>query len=207
MIDPAPYAAALVKLLKGPLYADSGEAWALLLRHRRQVEDWFGQIGIEVVVAEHDGLAFLRRRRDPGDAEGEEARGDIGTGAPGLITRRELPYLTSLLCVLLVEELYRFETGSSDEARLVLDRAKIRDLVLPYLPRKTNEAKQSDAIDTQISKLEQYGFLRRIGPESDEFEVMKLLKYKIDADALSEALAKLTAHVKGNAVEMGGEDE
>jgi hypothetical protein len=193
----APYAPVLVKLLKGPLYAESGESWALLLRYRGQAEEWFGQIGIEVVAAEHDGLAFLRRRREQGDAE--------GGAAPELISRRELPYLTSLLCVLLVEELYRFETGSSDEARLVLGRAKIRELVLPYLPRKTNEAKQADAIDAQINKLEQYGFLRRIAPDSEEFEVMKLLKHKIDAQALSEARAKLA--VRAPSGESGGDDE
>ena len=203
MTEVAPYAAALVKLLKGPLYADSGEPWTILLRYRRQVEEWFGQIGIEVVVAEHDGLAFLRRCRDAGDAEGGADRA-LGV-APELIARRELPYLASLLCVLLVEELYRFETGSSDEARLVLDRAKIRELVLPYLPRKTNEAKQADAVDAQINKLEQYGFLRRIAPDSEEFEIMKLLKHKIDAEALSEARAKLAVHAGG--AEKGGEDE
>jgi hypothetical protein len=197
----APYAPVLVKLLKGPLYAESGESWALLLRYRSQAEEWFGHIGIEVVIAEHDGLAFLRRRREQGDAEGGAASGLV----PELISRRELPYLTSLLCVLLVEELYRFETGSSDEARLVLDRAKIRELVLPYLPRKTNEAKQADAIDAQINKLEQYGFLRRIAPDSEEFEVMKLLKHKIDAQALSEARAKLA--VRAPSGESGGENE
>jgi hypothetical protein len=207
MTEPVPYALPLVRLLKGPIYADSGEAWALLLRHRPQVEDWFGQIGLELVVAEHDGLAFVRRRRDAGEATAAPPDSPAAGPVPELIVRRELPYLASLLCVLLVQELYRFETGSSDEARLVLDRAKIRELALPFLPRKTNEARQADALDAQINKLENYGFLRRIAPNSEEFEVMKLLKHKIDAAAISEALAKLGSCPGGKSAGREAEDE
>jgi hypothetical protein len=185
-----PYAAALVRLLKGPLYSETGEAWDILLRHRAPVEDYFGQLGLELVVAEHDGLAFLRRRRKAGDAEGLGPGDDL----PELVARRELPYTASLLCVLLVEELYRFEAGSSGESRLVLGRAKIRELVSPYLPKKTNEAKQADALDAQINRLVQYGFLRSIGSGSEELEVMKLLKYKIGAEVLAEALERLKNH-------------
>ncbi|HUX38549.1 MAG TPA: DUF4194 domain-containing protein [Rectinemataceae bacterium] len=203
------YSAVLVRLLKGPLYAEAGEVWDLLLRHRAKVEEWFAQVSLELVVAERDGLAFVRRRREEGDAESEGGgRGDgSGSGPPELVARRELPYLTTLLCVLLVEELYRFETASSDESRLVMDRARIRELALPYLPKKTNEAKQADAIDGQINKLVQYGFLRPIEAGSEELEVTKLLKHKIDAEALTEALAKLSAHARGDETSEGSIDE
>ncbi len=201
------YSVVLVRLLKGPLYAEAGEVWDLLLRHRAKVEEWFAQVTLELVVAERDGLAFVRRRRAEGDAESEGAGDGSGSGAPELVARRELPYLTTLLCVLLVEELYRFETASSDESRLVMDRARIRELALPYLPKKTNEAKQADAIDGQINKLVQYGFLRPIEAGSEELEVTKLLKHKIDAEALTEALAKLSAHAGGDETSEGSIDE
>ncbi len=183
-----PYASCLVRLLKGPVYADSVDVWDLLLRHRSSIDDYFGQIGLELIVAEHDGLSFVRRRRHDDD---DSITDD---GLPELVAKRELPYTASLLCVLLVEELNRFEAGSSGESRLVLDRFRIKDLAAPYLPKKTNEAKQSDALDAQINRLVQYGFLRPIGAGSDELEVTKLLKYKISADVLSEALERLTTH-------------
>ena len=184
-----PYAPSLVKLLKGPVYSDSGDAWEQILRHRVPIEDYFGQVGLELVVAEHDGLSFLRRRRRADDGSSCD-----DNEVPELVARRELPYTASLLCVLLLEELYRFEAGSSGESRLVIDRSKIRDLAAPYLPRKTNEAKQADALDAQINRLIQYGFLRPIGSGSNELEVTKLLKYKIDAEVLSEALERLKTH-------------
>ena len=205
MKEPASYAVALVRLLKGPLYSDAGEAWDLLLRYRAQVEDWFADIALELVVAEHDGLAFVRRRRDPGDAEG--AREGGAPAVPELVVRRELPYKLSLLCVLLAEELYRFEASASDEARLVLGLGRIRELVLPYLPRKTNEAKQYDEIDRQVAKLEEYGFLRRLRPDSDEYEVTKLLKYKIGAGVLGESVERLMSYAKGGSGANGEGDE
>lgn len=183
-----PYAPSLVKLLKGPVYADAGLAWDLILRHRSSVDDYFSQLGLELVLAEHDGLAFLRRRRQEDEPEAPDEK------LPELVARRELPYTASLLCVLLLEELYRFENSSTGESRLVLDRAHIRELILPYLPKKSNEARQTDALDAQINRLIGYGFLRPLTTGQDELEVTKLLKYKISADLLAEALERLKAH-------------
>lgn len=194
MKEPAPYASVLVRLLKGPLYEDARDDWDLLLRHRFSVEDWFAQIGLEVVVDERDGLAFVRRKRDRGDAEGERAA--PASGVPELVARRELPYRLSLLCVLLAEELYRFEASNADESRLVLRRQRIRDIATPYLPKTTNEAKMANDIDAQINKLVEYGFLRPLGADSDEVEVMRLLKHKIGAETLQESLRTLSDHAK-----------
>lgn len=198
-----PYAPSLVKLLKGPVYADAGLAWDLILRHRSSIDDYFSQLGLELILAEHDGLAFLRRRRQEEDTEAQDEK------LPELVVRRELPYTASLLCVLLLEELYRFENSSTGESRLVLDKSHIRELILPYLPKKSNEAKQADSLDAQINKLIGYGFLRPLGTGQgalstgkDELEVTKLLKYKISADLLSEALERLKAHAS-----PGNDDE
>lgn len=201
----APYAPVLIKLLKGPLYADDAEAWDLALRHRRAVDEYMSQLGLELVLAEADGLAFLRRRR-PGSAEAEAGSPGVeedeapDDSLPELVARRELPYTASLLCVLLLEELYRFEASGEGAARLVLSRARIRELALPYLPKKSNEAKQADALDAQVNRLAQYGFIRPIKAGSDEYEVTPLLKHKITPRVLGEAAARLKEHA-------GGDDE
>lgn len=189
----APYAAVLIKLLKGPLYAEDREAWDLLLRHKHAVDDYMSQLGMELVAAEADGLAFLRRRR-ASDEKGAADNVPEDDGLPELVARRELPYTASLLCVLLLEDLYRFEASGSSEARLVLSRAKIRELALPYLPKRSNEAKQMDALDAQINKLASYGFLRALRSGSDELEVTKLLKHKIGPEQLAEAAVLLKAY-------------
>jgi Domain of unknown function (DUF4194) len=189
MIAPV-YAACLVRLLQGPLYSDAGEAWDLLLRHRRPVEEFFAQLDLEVLIAEHDGLAFLRRRRR---LEGEE-----GPEVPELIARHPLRYLASLLCVLLVERLYQFESSSGEQTRLVLDRAAILEMMVPFLPAQANEARQADAVDAQINNLLRYGFLRKLNGDDGRLEVTRLLKYKIDADTIAEMRQKLLAQEAGD---------
>ncbi|MGD9938878.1 MAG: DUF4194 domain-containing protein [Clostridia bacterium] len=217
-----PYAPSLVKLLKGPVYADAGLVWDLILRHRSNIDDYFSHLGLELVLAEHDGLAFLRRRQQEDEPEAMNEK------LPELVARRELPYTASLLCILLLEELYRFENSSTGESRLVMDRAHIRELILPYLPKKSNEAKQADALDAQINRLVSYGFLRPLssgkgspvtgrgspgsgqasaGTDKDELEVTKLLKYKISADLLVEALERLKAHTGAAAGAGTGDDD
>jgi hypothetical protein len=183
---PSAYAPTLVRLLQGPLYADAGAPWDLLLRHRQAVEEYFAHMALEVVVAEHDGLAFLRKRRY---VEGEET-----PEVPELTVRRELPYLASLLSVLLVEALYRFEASGGDQARLVMSKDGIRELIAPYLPARSNEARQSDSVEAQINNLIRYGFLRKMRGDDDALEVTRLLKYKIDADRIQELKERLAAH-------------
>ncbi len=189
MKTPPPNAPALIRLLQGPVYASSGKIWDLVLRYRTAVEDYFAQLGLELVVAEHDGLAFLRRRREGEGSEEAEA-------LPELTVRRELPYVASLLCVLLAEELYRFESSGGDQSRLVLDKEKIRGLIGPFLPVRTNEAKQAESVDAQINNLVRYGFLRRLGDKGEELEVTKLLKYKIDAAKIAEIKEKLASYAE-----------
>ena len=101
-----------------------------------------------------------------------------------------------MLCVLLVEELYRFESAGGDQARLVLDREKIQGMIAPFLPAGTNEAKQADFVEGQINNLVRYGFLRRLGDGSNEIEVTRLLKYKIDAAKMTEIKNKLIEYGK-----------
>lgn len=185
-MTPPAYASTLVRLLQGPLYSDDGTPWDLLLRHRQAVEEYFAHMALEVVVAEHDGLAFLRKRR-PVQAE-ETAE------VPELTVRRELPYLASLLCVLLVEALYRFEASGGDQARLVMSRDGIRQIITPYLPARSNEARQSDSVEAQINNLVRYGFLRKMRGDDDSLEVTRLLKYKVDADRIQEVKERLAAH-------------
>ena len=207
MKETVPYSAVLVRLLKGPLYEESRQDWDLLLRHRAQVDDWFAHVGLEVVIAEHDGLSFVRRRREQGDAEGEREREAQALAIPELVARRELPYRLSLLCVLLAEELYRFESSSADESRLVLSLQRIRDLILPFLPKTTNEAKLVNDIDAQVNKLVDYGFLRPLSVGSEEFEVMRLLKHKIGPDVLKESLDRLADYARSLVAGKAGSAE
>ena len=80
---------AVITLMRGVVYRESHEAvWQGLLRHGAPVRDHFATIGVDVVLDETEGYAYLRSR-DEEDA------------LPRLVQRRSLSYPVSLLLVLL----------------------------------------------------------------------------------------------------------
>ncbi|MGH3563580.1 MAG: DUF4194 domain-containing protein, partial [Mycobacterium sp.] len=94
-------ASAIIRLMRGVVYRESDEdTWLTLERLGAGVRDHFAAIGVDVVIDDAEGYAYLRSR--PGD-DGDEV-------LPRLIHRRALSYNVSLLLVLLRRRLVEFET-------------------------------------------------------------------------------------------------
>lgn len=71
MSDDHATASAIIRLMQGVVYRDSDEdTWLALDRLGAGVRDHFGAIGVDVVIDEAEGYAYLRSRPDE---EGEEA--------------------------------------------------------------------------------------------------------------------------------------
>ncbi len=122
-----------------------------------------------------EGYAYLRQRPTP-DGEAE---------LPRLVQRRQLGYPVSLLLALLRKRLAEFDAASSD-ARLILGRDDIVELMRLFLPETSNQARLMDRIDTHINRIAELGFLRRLRGQDDRFEVRRILKAFVDAQWLSE---------------------
>ena len=91
MSDERAVASAIIRLMQGVVYKESDEdTWLVLERHAAPVRDHFAAIGVDVVVADADGYAYLRSRPDDEDDE----------PLPRLVRRRSLTYNASLLLVL-----------------------------------------------------------------------------------------------------------
>lgn len=175
---PAELSLVLVRLFKGPLYRDANERlWVPLLKLRAAVSDHVGVLGLQVEIDESEGYAYLRTRPPGGD--GDEAE------LPRLVARRPLSFPVSLLLALLRKRLAEFDAQSSDP-RLVLSRDQIVEMLRLFLADAGNEARVVDLVDTHISTVVQLGFLRRLGPDSDQYEVRRLLRAFVDAQWLSE---------------------
>ena len=150
------------------------------------MEEFFAQLDLEVLIAEHDGLAFVRKRRR---AEGRRTRWPC----------RE-PLLDTLFgtlhpcCVFFLSSVCTSSRAQAGSKRALcwIVRQSWR-CWSPLLPTQANEARQSDAVDAQINNLLRYGFLRRLNGDEDRLEVTRLLKYKIDADTIAEMRQKLLA--------------
>jgi Domain of unknown function (DUF4194) len=174
----------LVQLMKGPVYRDGHEkVWHQLLGARAQVGDYMTLLGLQVVIDEAEGYAYLRSR--PVTETGDEV--------PRLIPRRSLSYPVSLLLALLRKRLAEFDAVSSD-SRLVVTRAELIELVRTFLPDSSNEARLTAGIDSHIGKVVDLGFLRPLRGRAEEFEVRRILKAYVDGQWLSEFDTRLRAY-------------
>ncbi|MDD4538779.1 MAG: DUF4194 domain-containing protein [Lentisphaeria bacterium] len=168
----------LVGLMKNVIYRDENpEQWAALLRQQAAVQDYVSVIGLELMLDEAEGYAFLRSRVDVDD--GEDA------AMPRLITRRQLSYPVSLLLALLRKKLAEFDAVGS-ETRLILAREDIVEMLRIFFARGSNEARVVDQVDSAINKIADLGFVRRLRGNGDMIEVRRIIKAFIDAQWLAE---------------------
>lgn len=174
-------AAAIIRLMQGVVYRTSDEdTWLTLERLGAGVRDHFATIGVDVVIDDVEGYAYLRSR--PED-DGEEA-------LPRLVRRRALTYNVSLLLVLLRKRMVEFETSGGD-GRLVLSTDQIVEMLRLFQAESTNDARVVDQAETTIKKAAELGFLRQLRGQRDHWEVRRILKAYVDAQTLSDFAAKL----------------
>jgi hypothetical protein len=174
-------AAAIIRLMQGVVYRTSDEdTWLTLERLGAGVRDHFATIGVDVVIDDTEGYAYLRSRSED---EGEEA-------LPRLVRRRALTYNVSLLLVLLRKRLVEFETGGG-EGRLVLSTEQIVEMLRLFQAESTNDARVVDQAETTVKKAADLGFLRQLRGQRDHWEVRRILKAYVDAQTLSDFAAKL----------------
>ncbi|SDG14811.1 protein of unknown function [Cellulosimicrobium cellulans] len=200
----------VTSLLKGVVYRESGEAlWRDLLAREAQVRDAVAMLGLQVVVDEGDGYAYLR-------SQPEHERDER---VPRLIPRRELPFDVSLLLALLRKRLAQADSEGG-ETRLVLTRSEIVDLLRVFLTQDAgaaaNEARLVDRVDALVRRVVELGFLRPAGrPDPDgpdgaaspdggdtadgearRYEVRRILKAFVDAQWLADFDARLAQYLE-----------
>jgi hypothetical protein len=199
--------ALVIGLLKGVLYREAdARLWGVLLDLQARVRDHVAVLGLDLIVDEAEGYAFLKSRTQ---SEGQESEAQAGgtLAMPRLVARRPLSFPVSLLLALLRKKMAEFDAGGSD-TRLVLTRDDIVELMRVFMPTSANEARLIDQIDTHINKVAELGYLQRLkavsGPPS--FEVRRILKAFVDAQWLADFDARLAAyklHLSGEAGMQG----
>ena len=152
------------------------------------MKDHFATIGVDVVIDDTEGYAYLRSRPEE---QGEEA-------LPRLVRRRALTYNVSLLLVLLRKRLVEFETNGG-EGRLVLSAEQIVEMLRLFQAESTNDARVVDQAETTIKKAAELGFLRPLRGQRDHWEVRRILKAYVDAQTLNDFAAKLREYAGATA--------
>ena len=196
----------VIPLLKGVIYEESDASlWNALINLQARVRDFVAVLGLELVLDEAEGYAFLRSR--------QESEDDADPKRPRLIARRPLSFPVSLLLALLRKKLAEFDASGGQDGngvRLVLTRDQIVELIRVFLPESSNEARLIDQIETHLNKIVELGFLRRLKTSAANqggqavFEVRRILKAFVDAQWLADFDARLAAYQTQLGIASGG---
>jgi hypothetical protein len=179
-----------VSLLKGVVYREDDERlWSALLDLQARVRDYVAVLGLELVLDDAEGYAFLESRPEPAEHAADAK-------LPRLVVRRPLSFPVSLLLALLRKQLAEHDAGGG-EVRLVRSRDDIVELMRVFLPETNNEARLIDQMEAHINRVVDLGFLRRLKPsagtpaQAASYEVRRILKAFVDAQWLAEFDARL----------------
>jgi len=174
----------VVSLMKGIADRESDPVlWQSLIGIQARVRDYVACLGLDLVLDEAEGFAYLRQR------PAEEG----ATELPRLVPRRQLGYQVSLMLALLRKKLAEFD-ATSGEARLILGRNDIVEMMRLFLAETANQVRLNDRIGADINRVVDMGFLRRLRGTNDRFEVRRILKAFVDAQWLADFDQRLAAY-------------
>ncbi len=174
----------LIALMRGVTDRENDPGlWQALVNLQARVRDQVAMLGLELILDEAEGYAYLRQQ-PVRDGEPE---------LPRLVPRRQLGYHVSLLLALLRKKLAEFD-AMGGESRLILGRDEIVEMMRLFLPDTANQVRLFERIDSQINRIVEMGFLRRLRGRDEHFEVRRILRAFVDAQWLSEFEQRLAAY-------------
>lgn len=182
-----PYTSVFVKLLKGPVEYLERAAWEKLLLYKKELIQFLQQLGLQLIIDEEDGYAYLRHIVD------EEDEADVTW-----MQRRAFSYDESVLLILLREMMAEFEIGEVTSRELVKKRREIREYAELFFKENRSRVKFMKELDRLIDKAEENGFLDKIEDhemmDEQKYRIKKLIKAKVDSEVLEQFKEKLTEH-------------
>lgn len=174
----------LIALMKGIIEREKQPAlWQGLMATQARVRDHIGVVGLELVLDEAEGFAYLRQKPQ---VEGVPE-------VPRLVTRRQLGFSVSLMLALLRKKVAEHDARGGD-TRLIVSAADILDMVRLFLPDTANEARLKDRVDRDVARVVEMGFLRQLKGREDAYEVRRILRSFVDAQWLGQLNERLAAY-------------
>lgn len=180
----------LIALYKGAVYRERDEElWRDLTDLAGPVTDHFSPLSLRLVKDDNEGYAYVAYPLS------EEVEDNGDEQMPRLTARRHLSYGVSLLLALLRRRMAEFDTAG-DGTRLIVSREEMVELMRPFYPESTNDAKLADKTEISLNKVRELGFVRPLKNRGSQYEVMRILKAFIDAQWLSEFDRRLEGYRK-----------
>jgi len=185
-----PYAAAIIKLLQGPVYADEKNTWRDILGWQSAIQEYFGKIGLQLIITEQDGFARVLQ---------PEAGEDEDQPLPRLMKKQALNYEATLLAVMLREGLEEFDVRS-DGTKYFLTQKEIKERIELFYKEQTNKSKLWRDLSKPITALLNIGILKlnredTANKDNNQYEIKRIVKAFISNEKLEEIKQKLADYV------------
>lgn len=197
----------IVQLVRGPIYQEETESWARLLRDRHQVETHFHLMGLDLVVDEDAGYAFLRNEDASEDEEPSESH-EGEAPLPRLMRRTPLSFLPTVLLTELRERLLRHDQSTDGTDYLYLEFKDILEFMRPYCGETGNEQKIEKKVKAAVARLAELSALRQVTNRDEViYRVEPILRAKLPIDQIEAIRNRLKAHLgQEDAAEETAED-
>ncbi len=181
-----PYSKAIVRLLKSTVERTSN-VWEDVINYQQEIQEYIGQIGLELIVKKDEGFAFVKQLEDN---EGNTL---------GLVTRRQIGFETSIVLVVLRQSLEEFDSNPTQLAteKFITD-SEIKDELELFLQEGYNKLKFQKDLDKYIRNAVDLGYLKEIGKKENEtkYQIHRIIKEKITLDILQDFQNKLKEYVE-----------
>lgn len=183
-----PYSKAIVKLLKGTV--ESKETiWKDILTYQTEIQNYISQIGLELIIKEDDGYAFIKQFEIDGD-----------DNTIGLVSRRQVGFETSIVLIILRQIIEEFESNPIDFqiSEKFITQSELKEQISFFLPEKFNKVKFINDIEKYIKRVEDLGYIKEVGINESEkkYKIHKIIKEKITLDDLIEFKQNLQRYVE-----------
>jgi len=181
-----PYSKAIVRLLKSTVERTSN-VWEDVINYQHEIQEYIGQIGLELIVKKDEGFAFVKQLEDN---DGDTL---------GLVTRRQIGFETSIVLVVLRQSLEEFDSNPTQLAteKFITDSEIIDELEL-FLQEGYNKLKFQKDLESYIKRVVDLGYLKEISKKDNEtrYQIHRIIKEKITLDILQDFKTKLQEYVE-----------
>ncbi len=181
-----------VRLLQGVVYHDDNlDMWEQLLENVSPLTEYFGKLGLLLVVDEPDAMAYLRQLDE------EEIQSDFPV-VPRLFRRTPLGYEATLLCVLLRDELRQYEEEDVQNERCVISQRDLLALWEAFFPDQSDSVRLNRSLTAALRKMEELKFVRQFEKDPPSWEVRRIIKARLPLSDLERLRISLVAAVGKN---------
>ena len=194
-----------VRLLQGVVYHDdSREMWEQLVENVSPLTEYFGKLGLLLVVNEPDAMAYLRQLDE------DEIPADYPS-MPRLFRRTPLGYDATLLCVLLRDELRQYEEEDVQNERCVVSQMDLLSMWEAFFPDQTDSVRLNRSLTAALRKMEELKFVRPFEKDLPTWEIRRIIKARLplaDLERLRISLASAGGKLseENGAVVRGAEE-